>query len=212
MGSRTVPRLLLVTDLGAAGGLVAPIERALRQETPRGVAVQLRAKALPARELLEAAVALRAITRAAGALLVVNGRIDVAIAAQADGVHLPETGVPPEAVRALMPEALVGVSCHDAAGLARASAEGADYAVLGPIGRVPGKNEPLGVAGFRALRERTSIPVLALGGVGASEVPALVAAGAHGVAVIRAITEARDPAEALRALGVALDTSVGGAR
>lgn len=183
---------------------------------PAGVAVQLRAKSASARELYEAASALRPITRAAGALLLVNARLDVAIAAGADGVHLPERGLPPSAVRARMPDAWVGVSCHDARGLARATAEGADYAVLGPIGPVPGKGAPLGVEGFRALLARAPrtgaprgsrpLPVLALGGIGAGDAPALLEAGAHGVAVIRAVVGASDPAEALASMLRALDT------
>jgi thiamine-phosphate pyrophosphorylase len=212
----------LITDPEAPGGAVEPIARALgeavRSRTathPRGgalpgVAVQLRAKTWPARALFEAGERLRAITREAGARLVINGRLDVALAVGADGVHLPEGGLPPAAVRALAPDALVGASCHDARGLERAAREGADYAVLGPVGHVPGKSPPLGLEGFRALVAGARVPVLALGGVGAEDAPALLEAGAHGVAVIRAVARASDPAAALRALLTALD--IGAAR
>ncbi len=210
------PRLLLITDPDAPGGLVAPIERALAGGAFPDLAVQVRAKSASARALYEAAVALRRVTRDAGARLVVNGRVDVALAAEADGVHLPERGLPASAVRALMPDALVGVSCHDAAGLVRAGAEGADYAVLGPIGPVPGKGPPLGIEGFRALvaarGPEGALPVLALGGIVEGDVPALLEAGAHGIAVIRGVVRAPDPAAATRALIRALDTGARDAR
>ncbi len=206
------PRLLVLTDPDAPGGLVRQVERALGAGAPPDVAVQLRAKALSARALLDAAVAIRAITRAAGARFLVNGRLDVAVAAGADGVHLPEDGLPVAVVRALLPSAIVGVSCHDAAGLARAAAEGADYATLGPIRAVPGKNPPMGVTGFAAHVLGASLPVLALGGVDTPDVAALRDAGAHGVAVIRAVAAAAEPAAALRALARALDTGAGRAR
>jgi thiamine-phosphate pyrophosphorylase len=204
------PRLLVITDPDAPGGLVTPIVRALASSAAPEVAVQLRAKSVSARELFEAAIALRHVTHAASARLLVSARLDVAIAAKLDGVHLPESGLPVGAVRSRMPDALVGRSCHDAAGLARAAAEGADYALLGPIFAVPGKNPPIGVDGFAALvapfaSDPVSIPVLALGGVGPEHVPGLMAAGAHGVAVIRAITRASDPSAAMRAMIAALD-------
>ncbi|MBC7173650.1 MAG: thiamine phosphate synthase [Polyangiaceae bacterium] len=206
------PRLLLITDPDARRGIVAPIEEALTQRGGHAVTVQLRAKSASARSLYEAALALRQLTRAVGARLVVNTRADIARAVGADGVHLPEGGLPVAATRSILPGALVGVSCHDAAGLERAAEEGADYAVLGPIAAVPGKNPPLGLAGFERLVASARLPVLALGGVRVEDVSALCRAGAHGVAVIRAVTHASDPAAATDAFIRALDRSAGDAR
>jgi thiamine-phosphate pyrophosphorylase len=215
---------LLITDEHAPSGLVESITRALDAEHLAGVAVQLRAKSSSTRALCEAGEALRRVTRRAGVRLLVNGRVDVALAIGADGVHLPEGGLPPASVRSLLlncsrgagatlgASALVGASCHDAAGLARAAREGADYAVLGPIGDVPGKGAPLGIEGFRALVSGAGLPVLALGGVGVEGVPALLEAGAYGVAVIRSVSRSVDPARALSALTRALDTAIAGER
>lgn len=189
-----VPRLLLVTPSPVDARVVERARLALRGAPTGAVAVQLRDKGRPARELVALARALRAATADAGALLLVNGRLDVALAASADGVHLPERGVPvAEARRLLGPDGLVGRSCHDTEGLTRAGREGADYAVLGPVGEVPGKGAPLGVDGFGRLCAGASLPTLALGGVTPALVPALARVGAAGIAVVRDVFHAPDP-------------------
>jgi thiamine-phosphate pyrophosphorylase len=184
MGKPGLFDLLLITD--EAPDLPDRVARAL-QPAPRGrVAVQLRHKSLPAEPLLELAHHLRTITRERGALLLVNDRIDLAQAVEADGVHLPERGFPVEVARHLLGEhCLIGRSCHDAAGLARAARDRADYATLAPVHAVPGKGPPLGIDGFARLCRAASLPVYALGGITAAHVSALRASGARGVAVIR---------------------------
>jgi thiamine-phosphate pyrophosphorylase len=168
-------------------------------------AVQLREKDLPARALFALAEALRAVTAAAGALLLVNDRVDVAIAAGADGVQLGATSVPVAAARRLLaPGALVGVSTHAPAEVAAAGAAGADFALFGPVHATPGKPAPQGMPRLAEAARAASIAVLAIGGMTAEDVPAVRAAGAHGVAVIRAILGADDPAAATRALVAAL--------
>jgi thiamine-phosphate pyrophosphorylase len=170
------------------------------------VAVQLRAKALTARHLHTLGQSLREVTQQAGVALLVNGRADVAHAVKADGVHLPEGGLRPAEVRRVLSEgALVGVSTHDAAGLAAAAADGADYATLGPFAPTPGKGPPLGEDAFATMVRTAALPVLALGGVKSSNAATALRAGAHGVAVIRAVTRAADPAAAVCALLDALD-------
>jgi thiamine-phosphate pyrophosphorylase len=130
----------------------------------------------------------------------VNDRVDVAIAAEADGVHLGGGSMPAAVARRLLPAGtLVGISTH-----APGEAVGADFAFFGPVFATPSKDRPQGEARLREAVDAAQIPVLAIGGVTAEKVPALCTAGAHGVAVIRAILAAADPAAATRALVRAL--------
>jgi thiamine-phosphate pyrophosphorylase len=186
--------LYLITD-----PKLDPIERvraALTGSPAGAIAVQARDRSASARSVFELASALAPICRAAGAPLLVNDRADVARAVGA-GVHLPETGLAVEHARAILgPGVLIGRSCHDRAGLERAT--GADFATLGPIDRVEGKNEPMGVDGFARTIEGLSIDVYALGGVTAHNAGALIDRGARGVAVVRAVLGEDDPARAAR--------------
>jgi len=195
----SLPRLILVTDRRATDrDLLEVVEEALGAGLP---AVQLREKDLPGRPLLALAERLRAATARAGALLFVNDRIDVALAAVADGVQLGTGSVPVEVARRLLPAgALVGVSTH-APGEAAA---GADFALFGPVWETPSKAGAQGEARLQEAVRAAAIPVLAIGGVTAARVPAVRAAGAAGVAVIRAILAAPDPGAATRALLAAL--------
>lgn len=168
-------------------------------------AVQLREKDLPGRPLLALAEALRAATADTGARLLVNDRVDVAIAVGADGVHLGGGAVPVAVARRLLPAgALVGVSTH-APG--EAALDGADFAFFGPVWATPAKagfGPPQGEDALGRAVAAARIPVLAIGGVTAARVPAARAAGAAGVAVVRAVLGADDPAAATRALLAAL--------
>jgi thiamine-phosphate pyrophosphorylase len=133
--------------------------------------------------------------------MLVNDRADVALLVGADGVHLPEAGLTVAQARELLgPDALIGRSCHDRAGFAAADAAGASFATLGPIGPVPGKGPPMGADGFARAVEELPLPAYALGGVDAAAAPALVEAGAAGVAVVRAVYDAPDPAAAVAAI------------
>ena len=184
-----------MTDRRATGGrdLVDVVRAALGAGLP---AVQLREKDLPGRELFALAEALRTATTRVGALLIVNDRVDVAIAAGADGVHLGGGSMPVAVARRLVgPDALIGVSTH-APGEAPADA---DFAFFGPVWETPGKTA-VGPARLAEAVAATAVPVLAIGGVTPARVPAALAAGAAGVAVIREILAARDPAVATREL------------
>ncbi|MFK7991088.1 MAG: thiamine phosphate synthase [Sandaracinaceae bacterium] len=192
---RPPPRLLLITALSAN---LAATMRATLEHADARVAVQLRDKAASPRALAEGARALLPLVRERGAALLINERIDVARAVDADGVHLPESGLSVQDARAVLEvDRLVGRSCHDSAGLETALEAGASYATLSPVGVVPGKNPPLGIEGFVA---PAALPVLALGGLDAADVPALLARGAHGIAVQRAVFAARDPGAAVAAM------------
>lgn len=202
-----VPRLTLVTDRRATAGrpLVETVAAALAGVPgggvpPAEIAVQLRDKDLDGRALAELARALRAVTAAAGAALYVNDRADVALAVGADGVHLGGGSLDPAEVARVAPGLAIGVSTHSAAEVATARRAPVAFAFLGPIADTPAKRRfgpPLGV-GAIAAAAGAGLPLVAIGGVTPADVPALLAAGAHGVACIRAVLGAVDPGQALR--------------
>lgn len=198
-----LPVVHLVTDRRLAPDLVARVDAALAGLPPGVAAVHLREKDLGGGALLDLARALATVCRARGQRLLVNDRLDVALAAGADGAHLPSAGVPAaDARRLLGPAALVGVSCHSAEDVARARDGGATFAFLSPVFDTPSKRAygpPIGVEALRAAA-RLGLPLVALGGVTPDRVPGLRVAGAWGVAAIRAWLEAPDPAAAVRAL------------
>ncbi len=192
-------RVYLITDreLASGCGLLPAVERALAG----GVrAVQLREKDLGGRELLELARKMRELTARHGAKLLVNDRVDVALASGADGVHLGESSIPPEEARRLLgPGRLIGVSTHSGEQLAAVQAAGADFAVFGPVYYTPSKaayGPPLGVDALRRACASARIPVFALGGVGPRNINEVIAAGADGIAMISAILAAEDPQRA----------------
>jgi thiamine-phosphate pyrophosphorylase len=170
---------------------------------PGRAAVHLREKDLGGRPQLALARRLAAACRAHGALLLVNDRVDVALAAGADGVHLPAAGLPPaEARRLLPPGALVGVSCHGEDDVRRARDGGADYATFGPVFDTPSKRgygPPVGLAALERAA-RLGLPLVALGGLDPARAVAARAAGAHGVAVLRAWLLGDAPSTAVDAL------------
>ena len=148
--------------------------------------IQVREKNLPARALTE--LVRRLVGR--GPAIIVNTRVDVALAAGANGVHLPAGSVAPSRLRVLTgADFLIGVSCHSPLDAMRAEDEGADYVFLSPIFETPSKPGYGPALGLDILREacgRVRIPVLALGGVDERRAAACVAAGAAGFASISA--------------------------
>jgi thiamine-phosphate diphosphorylase len=205
----TLPRIWLITDPTHPDGPVVPLVRAL-DGCPRGVVgIQLRAKDATDREIVAWGRALRAVTADAGALLTVNRRPDVAEIVGADGVHLPERSLAPQAIRAAFPEiGLIGASRHDRMGLERATEEALSFAFLSPVFPVPEKGEPLGIGGFADAIAHVAIPTYALGGIELEHIRPLVAAGAWGVALRRAIYGAPEPAAALLELLDELDKAL----
>jgi thiamine-phosphate pyrophosphorylase len=160
-------------------------------------AVQLREKDLPAGDAHDLALALREATRAGRARLLINDRVDIALATGADGVHLPASGLPPEVARRLLPPgSLVGQSTHSREEARQAAEEGVDYVVFGPVYDTPSKRPfgpPRGLRDLETVAGRTGCPVIAIGGVTAARIPELREAGAAGIAVIRALLESPDP-------------------
>ncbi len=199
----TLPCLMLVTDRSLCGGadsLVAAVEAAVHGGAD---AVQLREKDMSPADLLPLARRLRQASLGR-ALLLVNGSLDVALAADADGVHLPHSAPP---VRRPREAFLVGRSVHSLEAARRAEAEGADYLVAGPVYETrshPGR-EPAGLSLVEEIAGTVRVPVLAIGGVGAGQVEDVVRAGASGVAVISAILAQPDRGAAASELRRALD-------
>ena len=194
--------LMLITDPDASPGeLVAGVTAAVRGGV---TAVQVRRPGAGAGELLDLVVALTAPTRDGGAVLIVNDRVDVALAAGADGVHLKRSSIPlAEARKLLGPDMILGVSTHREEEVHEAVAMGADYVVFGPVFRTPSKEgilTPRGAERYGAIALAASIPVLALGGVNRHTLRELVGGTVPGVAVIRAILAADDPEAAAREL------------
>jgi thiamine-phosphate pyrophosphorylase len=179
--------------------------------------VQIREKDLDGRALYELACAIRDAVRAvrADARVIVNRRIDVALAAGLDGVHLGFDALPVAEARALAgPRALVGVSTHGVAEIAAAKAAGASYAHLAPIFAPFSKaasREPLGLAAL-AGAARLGLPVFAQGGIDAARARDCIAAGAAGVAVTGELCAASDPTRAAHLLRDALVTFGDGPR
>jgi thiamine-phosphate pyrophosphorylase len=188
-------RLYLVTDRKQVAG--GSLENALEKALLGGVrAVQLREKDLDIRELLDTAYSIREMTKKFGARLFINDRVDIALAVDADGVHLGHTGMPAYAARGMMPEVMfMGVSTHSVEEVMRAEQDGADFVTLGPIYETPSKikyGTPLGLDILKEAIKMSSVPVFAIGGIKQEHIDSVVNAGASGTALISAILASKD--------------------
>jgi len=168
--------------------------------------VQLREKDLEDRELYELAVEFRRRTAAAGALLIIDDRLDIALAAGADGVHLGQTDLPVAAARRVAPHLVVGVSSHSLKEALAAQNEGAGYVNIGPIFPTPTKPNAifLGVEAISRIAPFLKIPWSAMGGINRGNIAQVVAKGARHPAVMSAVTAASDVTAAARALRAAI--------
>jgi len=196
----TLPPLYAIVDPLDTGRDPIDLARAMLAGGAR--ALQLRLKDAPARTVLEVARAIVPLARAAGAVLIVNDRLDVARAAGADGVHLGQDDVPLEAARRIAGALLVGISTHDPEQARTAAAGGADYLGVGPIYSTTSKANPLAPRGpdlVAAVRPLVDVPLVAIGGITAETAPAPRAAGADAVAMIGALVRAPDVEAAVRA-------------
>lgn len=162
--------------------------------------LQFREKEMSTRELVETAAALLRLAREFGATLIVNDRVDVALAVGADGVHLGESDLPVAVARRLLgPSAIIGASAATVERARRAEAEGANYLGVGPIyptGSKADAGEAIGLGPLAALRAAVSLPLLAIGGINAGNAAEVIRAGARGIAVISAVSDAEDMAHA----------------
>lgn len=166
--------------------------------------VQLRSKTASTRELVRWGHALKTLLAPHGLPLVINDRLDVALAVNAEGLHLGQSDLLPADARRLMPAGMwLGWSIEQLDQLELARAQPVDYLAISPVFATPTKGdaaEPLGLAGLRWARQHTALPLVAIGGMHAGCLAEVVAAGADSVAVVRAICDAPDPEHAARVL------------
>ena len=150
--------------------------------------IQIREKDLAARDLFDLVMAAKELPNPHGTKFIVNARVDIALAAGADGVHFPSGSPEPRRWRGIVPNGfLLGASCHSFAELAAAQTEGATYAVFGPIFTPLSKisaTAPQGIDGLARASQYVTIPVLALGGITKGNAESCIAAGARGIAGI----------------------------
>jgi thiamine-phosphate diphosphorylase len=196
-------RLLVITDRHIAhpSSVLDVVRACLAAGTP---AVQLRNKGDSARELLALGHELRALTREKGALFFVNDRLDVAIATEADGIHLGPDDLPVAAVRRVSPEEfIIGRSADDPEVARAAVADGADYIGCGTVyatSTKPDAGEVIGLEGLRRVVEAVPVPVVGIGGITVERASDVAMAGAAGIAAIGAVMAASQPGHAAGAL------------
>jgi thiamine-phosphate pyrophosphorylase len=178
--------------------------------------IQLRKKSMPMPQQYRLAVALRTLTSEHEALFIINDRPDLAIAADADGVHLGQDDLPPDVVRALpgFEGRLIGRSTHSLEQARAAIDEGADYIAVGPVYPTPTKagRPAVGTGLVSRVADIADRPFVAVGGIDQDNAPAVVEAGARAIAVVRAVYDAIDPGESARRLHELIVTRLQGAR
>ena len=206
------PRLYVILDRSVAGG--RDLDPILAAVLAGGAEmVQLREKTWPSGTLFPMAQRLRARCRAAGVPFIVNDRVDLALAVDADGVHLGQDDLPPAAARPLLkPGMILGLSTHSVEQAKTAQAAGADYVAVGSM--FPTATKPefqlVGPALAREVRPVVHVPLIGIGGITPDNVGDVIAAGADGVAVISAVCAAPDPAAAARHFIAAIVAARGG--
>jgi thiamine-phosphate pyrophosphorylase len=166
--------------------------------------IQLREKTCSTREFIDEALAIRSLLARHEIPLIINDRVDVALAVKADGIHLGQKDMPCSMARQLIPESMiVGISVESLDDAIAAQKDGADYLGVSPIYSTPTKTDtaqPLGLEGLRSIRSEVDLPLVGIGGLNADNAEAVIHNGADGVAVVSAIVAADDPEAATRAL------------
>jgi thiamine-phosphate pyrophosphorylase len=206
------PRLYVILDRSVAGG--RDLDAILAAVLAGGAEmIQLREKTWPSGTLFPVAQRLRARCRAAGVPFIVNDRVDLALAVDADGVHLGQDDLPPAAARPLLkPGMILGLSTHSVEQAKAAQAAGADYIAVGSM--FPTATKPefqlVGPALARQVRPVVQVPLIGIGGITPDNVGDVIAAGVDGVAVISAVCAAPDPAAAARRFIAAIVAARGG--
>jgi thiamine-phosphate pyrophosphorylase len=206
--SRDTLKVYLVTDVPACRG--RPLEAVVAAAVRGGVScVQLREKDASTRAFLTLALALHPILRAAGIPLVINDRLDIALACSAEGLHLGQSDMPVKLARQWLPEGtFLGLSLENEQDLIESQDLDVDYLAVSPVFPTPTKTDikkPWGLEGLAFARTRTSLPLVGIGGIDAANAGAVVFAGADGIAVVSAICSADDPEAAARLLRQRVD-------
>lgn len=205
--------LYLVADVNYAMGraLVSVVEEAVRGGATM---VQLRAKGLETREFLELATRMASALKRRSIPLIINDRMDIALACRADGVHLGQDDMPPDMARKLLGKSrIIGVSVNTLKEAREAERLGADYVGLGPIYPTSTKDTDLpvlGPEGIRRIRKKIGIPIVAIGGINAGNAADVMKAGAAGVAVVSAILGSPDACKAAADLKARLSSRAWG--
>lgn len=205
---RSQLRLYLVTDRGLAGD--RDIEEIVRRSVEGGATmVQLREKSIDTREFIELALRLKALLKPYGVPLIINDRVDVALAADADGVHIGQSDMPYAMARRLLgPDRIIGLSVENFDQIAEANALDVDYIGISPVFATPTKTDtaaPFGLEGLRKAVELSVHPTVAIGGMNASTAAEVISTGTDGIAVVSAIVCADDPSAASRRLLETMD-------
>jgi thiamine-phosphate pyrophosphorylase len=200
--------LYLVTDRGLARGrLTLDIVKA----AVRGgvTCVQLREKNCSTRDFIEQAFTIKNFLKARGVPLIINDRVDVALAIEADGVHLGQTDMPLDIAKNIIGDSMIiGISAESLEDAIEAEKGGADYLGVSPIYATPTKTDtapPLGLEGLAAIREAVKLPLVGIGGLNRDNSAAVIENGGDGVAVVSAIVAADDPAAATGSIKQVID-------
>ena len=191
--------LYLVTDRGLARG--RSTLDIVKTAVQGGVTcVQLREKDCPTLEFIEQAFAIKNFLMTRGVPLIINDRVDVALAIEADGVHLGQTDMPLDIAKKIVGDSMIiGISAESLEDAIAAEKGGADYLGVSPIYATPTKTDtapPLGLEGLRAIRKAVRLPLVGIGGLNRENSAAVIENGGNGVAVVSAIVAADDPAAA----------------
>ncbi len=201
------PRLYLVIGLADCGG--RPLGTVLSAAVEGGVTlVQLREKELDEGAFIQRAREVKALLRPLGVPLIINDSLEVALAVEADGLHVGQSDLSPAQVRAhIGPKAILGVSIGNPEELARTDLTGVDYVGCGPVYGTTTKDDAgsaIGPMGLASIAGKVSLPVVGIGGITADRLAPLRGCGASGVAVVSAIAGAHDPKQAARDLRKAI--------
>jgi len=194
-------RIVFIADLDSLAGRLVPVVEACLEGGVK--MVQLRGKNQSDRHLYGRGVALREMTTAAGAHLFVNDRVDLALALEADGVHLGQEDLPVSVVKGLSRDCIVGKTCRTPESAEEAQGQGADYVSVGAM--FPSLTKPsvpvVGLERLGQIKGRVQVPVCAIGGINAANLREVLRAGADFVAVISALSGAEEPRKTAALLG-----------
>ena len=206
-----LPRVYAILDPEQIGARSA---EAVLLELMEGGAkiVQLRAKAMVPRDFLELAKKAREITHRYGCQLIINDRADIAIASNADGIHLGQEDLPLQPARKIMPDKMIGISTHDVVQAREAERGGADYIGFGPMFGTNTKDTGYSARGIDMLKEiraAVKLPIVAIGGINEQNVSKVWQAGADSAAIISDILKAESPREKIRRIAASAPIAAG---